>query len=108
MAPAHVVPAGTAPEIMDYMFSPGQASLHNHAANCLFINNMAKTSFDKGGFAIVPAPIDPDKNSRTRTTRYKLLTTNPEAADARIDTEGGRLGKHDDRELHLLTDFQRA
>jgi hypothetical protein len=32
MAPAYTVLAGIASEIMDHMFSPGQASLHNHAA----------------------------------------------------------------------------
>ena len=69
---------------------------------------MAKTSFDKGDPVIVPVPIDPNENSQTRTTRYKILMTNPEAADARIGTEGGRLGKHDGRELHLLMDFRRA
>jgi hypothetical protein len=55
-----------------------------------------------------PSPIDPGENTRTRTSRYKILITNLEAADARICTEGGRLGEHDGRELHLLMDFRRA
>jgi hypothetical protein len=56
MAPAYTVLAGITSEIMDYMFGLGQASLYNRAANCLFINAMAKTSFGKGDFVIVPIP----------------------------------------------------